>query len=189
METQRSELEQTLRVVPVAPTPALPPTSSEQATQTEAPPATAAMATPTSPNPCFVSVGTQAKADGAMAIQKLEEDITTYKAIAEKAKVRLDEARKDAEQQEAMLRKTIADQSAQLCEADEKVTTAITSFQDIATTQIATVTKELVDMQAWSSMFLQPFEQGETECTTSSRNTKQPPSWSARLTTKSTCKP
>ena len=70
------------------------------------------MATQTSPNPYFVSVGTQTQADGATTIQKLEEDVATYKAIAEKAKVRLDEARKDAEQREASLRKTIVDQTA-----------------------------------------------------------------------------
>ena len=117
--------------------------SSEQTTQTEAPPATTVVATQTSSNPCFESVGIQTEVDGAIVIQKLEEDIATYKAITEKAKVRLEEARKDAEQREAVLRKTIADQSAQLWEADEKVTIAISSFQDIATAQIATITKEL----------------------------------------------
>ena len=77
--------------------------------------------------------------------------------------MRLDEACKEAEHREAILKKIIANQSAQLREADEKVTTAISSFQDIATTQIAAVTKELTEMQARSSMFLQKFEEAETE--------------------------
>ena len=123
----------------------------------------ATMATQTSPNPCFVSVGTQTKADGAMAIQKLEEDVATYKAITDKAKVRFDKARKDAEQREASLRKTIANQTIQLREADEKNTITITSFKDIATAQIAMVTKELVEMQTRSSQFLQQYEQAENK--------------------------
>ena len=113
---------------------ALPPPSSEQATQTEAPPATAGASPQTSPNPCFLSIGIQIEADGATTIQKLEEDVATYKAIIDKAKERLDEARKDAEQREAVLRKTIADQTVQLREADKKITTTITLVQDIATT-------------------------------------------------------
>ena len=101
-------------------------TLPEQATQTETSPATAAMATQTSPNPCFLSIGTQTDGDGATAIQKLEDEVATYKAIVNKAKDRLDEARKEAEQREVMLRKTITDQTTQLHHMDIKITTAIT---------------------------------------------------------------
>mgnify|MGYP006950775790 FL=1 len=66
----------------------------------------------------------------------------------------MDEASQAADQREAELRKTITDQSTQLRDADEKVTTMISPFQDIVTTQIATITKELKEMQATSAIFL-----------------------------------
>ena len=103
------------------------------------------------------------EADDATTIKKLEEDVITYKAIADKAKERLDEACKAADQREVALRKTIAEQNLQLRDADAKVTTAVSSIQDIATTQIAAVTKELKEMQTTSAMFLQKFEKVETE--------------------------
>ena len=134
---QQAELEQKLGTVPLAPVPTLPPPSSNQTTQT--------------------------KTDDATMIQKLEQDVVTYKAIADKAKERLDEACKAADQREVALRKTIAEQNLQLRDADAKVTTAVSSIQDIATTQIAAVTKELKEMQTTSAMFLQKFEKVETE--------------------------
>ena len=113
-----------------------------------------ATATQTSHNPCFLSIGTQMDDDDEMAIQKLEDEVTPYKAIADKAKERLEEARREAEKREAALRKTIEDQTTQLHDTNNKITTMTNSFQDIATTQIATVTKELVEMQTRSSQFL-----------------------------------
>ena len=145
---------------------ALLPPSSGQTTLTEAPLttlATPATSTQTSPNPCFLSIGTQTDGDGATAIQKLEDEVATYKAIVDKAKEHLEEARKDTAQREASLTRTITDQTVQLRKVDEKIATTITSFQDIATAQIAMVTKELVEMQARSSQFLQQVEQAEKE--------------------------
>ena len=134
---------------------ALPPPSSDQTTHIEAPPVTAAtMATQTSHNPCFLSTCTQTDGDGATATQKIEDEVATYKAIIDKTKTRLDEACREAEQREAALRKTIANQTTQLHDTNNKITATTNSFQDIATTQIATVTKELVEMQARSSQFL-----------------------------------
>ena len=147
-------MERKLRTAPNLPSP-----SSDQITQTETPPAT----TTIPPDTCFVSVETQKEANDATKIQKLEEDVATYKAIVDKAKERPYEARQAADQRETVLRKSIEDQSAQLRDADEKVTTAISSFQDIAAAQIATVTKELKEMQATSAMFLQKFEKAEKE--------------------------
>ena len=78
----------------------------------------------------------------------MEDEVATYKAIADKAKECLEEPQVEAEKRETALRKTIEEQAAQLCEADAKTTTAITSFQDIAATQIVALNKELVEMQA-----------------------------------------
>ena len=47
--------------------------------------------------------------EGATTIQKLEDEVATYKALADKAKERLEEARREAEQREVVLTKTIAD--------------------------------------------------------------------------------
>ena len=102
--------------------------------------------------------------DGTTTIQKSEDEVATHKAIVDKAKERLEEARREAEKREAVLRKPIEDQTTQLHEADDKIMAAITSYQDIATTQIATLTKELVKMQARSSKFLQQYEDAEKEC-------------------------
>ena len=96
-------------------------------------------------------------------IQKLEQDVVTYKAIADKAKEQLDKACKAVDQCEVALKKAIAEQNLQLRDADAKVTTAVSSIQDIATTQIAAVTKELKEMMATSAMFLQKFERSETK--------------------------
>ena len=74
-----------------------------------------------SPNACFKSVSIQTQADDVTTIQKREEDVTTYKAIADKAKERLDDARNVADQREAVLRKTIKEQRAELRDADNKV--------------------------------------------------------------------
>ena len=46
---------------------------------------------------------------------------------------------------------------------DEKLATAISSFQDMATAQIAMVTRELKDTQANSAMFLVKYETVEKE--------------------------
>ena len=91
-------------------------------------------------------------------IHKLEDNVATYKAIADKAKERLEEVREAANKREAALRKTIEEQAAQLREVDAKI-----SFQDIATTKIAALNKELVEMQARSSKFLQTYEDAENE--------------------------
>ena len=147
-DTQRAKLERKLNMVPQAPAPILPPPSSDQTTQAETPVATIPA------DACFVSIETQTEADNATTIQQLEEDVATYKAIADKAKEQVDEASQAADQREAELRKTITDQSTQLRDADEKVTTTISPFQDIVTTQIATITKELKEMQATSAIFL-----------------------------------
>ena len=104
--------------------------------------------TQTLSNPCSLSIDTQTDDHGVTTIQKLEDEVATYKAITNKAKEHLDEARKEAELREAALRKTIEDQTTQLCEEDDKITAAITSFHNIVTTQITILNKELVEMQA-----------------------------------------
>ena len=94
----------------------------------------------------------------------MEDEVATYKAIADKAKECLEEPQVEAEKRETALRKTIEEQVAQLCEADAKTTTVITSFQDIVATQITALNKELVEMQARSSKLLQKYEDAENEC-------------------------
>ena len=93
-----------------------------------------------------------------MRIQQLEEEVASYKAIADKAKERLEENRHAAEEREAALQRTI---QAQQQDADDKLSTAIASFQDIATAQIATLTRELKLAEGNSAMFLQRLEATE----------------------------
>ena len=152
-------MESKLSIGAPTPTTPIPPPSVDQATQTELPPAKTTITT----NNQFTSVETQTEPDNASTIQQLEEDIASYKAIAEKAKERLEETRHTAKQREATLRKTIADQRAQLKDVDDKLNTAISSFQDRATRQIATLTRELKATQASSSMFLVKYETAEKE--------------------------
>ena len=141
-------------MVPPTPPTALLPPSLDQTTQTEPP-----LAETTIPaTNHFVSIETQTDPDDAPTIPQLEEDIISYKAIAEKAKEQLEETRHAAEEREAVLRKTIEDQRIQLKDADDKLARAISSFQDIATAQIATLTRELKATQASLVMFLVKYE-------------------------------
>ena len=140
-DAQRAELERNLSMVPPAPATVLPSPSADQTTQSETPPATTTITIDT----YFASVETQTESEDVTTIKQLEEDDVTYKAIIDKAKERLEEARHAANEREDALRKTIEDQRAQLKDTDEKLATTISSFQDIATAQIVTVTRELKD--------------------------------------------
>ena len=132
------------------------PFSTDATTQTETHPAE-----PTSTVvPRLNSTATQTDTVNTAQIQQLEEEVASYKAIAEKAKERLEAAHHVAEEREAALQKTI---QAQQREADDKLSTAISSFQDIATAQIATLTRELKLAEGNSAMFLQRLEATEKE--------------------------
>ena len=72
----------------------------------------------------------------------------------------MEATRHAAEEREAALQRTI---QAQQKEADDKLSTAISSFQDIATAQIATLTRELKASQGTSAMFLAKYEATERE--------------------------
>ena len=154
-------MESKLSIGAPTPTTPIPPPSVDQATQTELPPAKTTITT----NNQFTSVETQTEPDNASTIQQLEEDIASYKAIAEKAKERLEETRHAAEEREVALRKTIEDQRAQLKDVDDKLNMTISSFQDIATTQIAMLTRERKETQGTSAMFLVKYETAERKRT------------------------
>ena len=146
-------------MVPPPPTTALPPPLADQARQTKPSPVkTTIMA-----DNRFVCVETQMEPDNVSTIQQLKEDVASYKAIAEKAKEQLEETCHATEEREAAFQKTIADQRAELTTADDKLTTAISSLQDIATVWIATLTQELKETQASSAMFLVKYEMTEKE--------------------------
>ena len=155
-EMRRAELEHKLSMVPPAPPTALAPLSADATTQTELHPAE-----PTSmADTRLISIATQTDPDNAARIQQLEDEVASYKAIADKAKERLEATRHAAEEREAALQRTI---QAQQKEADDKLSTAISSFQDIATAQIATLTRELKASQGTSAMFLAKYEATERE--------------------------
>ena len=154
-EAQRAELERKLNMVPPAPPTALAPPSVDASTQTEPPP------TDITENR-LVSTETQTEPINASIIQ-LEDEIASYKAIADMDKEWLEASRWAAEEREATLQTTIQDQRTQLTEADEKFNTAISSFQDIATAQIASLTQELRATQGTSAMFLMKYETAERE--------------------------
>ena len=97
----------------------------------------------------------QTEEDIAMTMHKFEDNIAMYKAIADKTKECLEDARSEAEKskdratkREAALPKTIDEQTTQLCDAENKTTATITSLQDIAAAQITSLNKELSEMQA-----------------------------------------
>ena len=75
----------------------------------------------------------------------------------------MEASRRAAEEREATLQTTIQDQRTQLTEADEKFNTAISSFQDIATAQIASLTQELRATQGTFALFLMKYETVERE--------------------------
>ena len=72
----------------------------------------------------------------------------------------MEATRHTAEEREVALQRTI---QAQRKEADDKLSTTISSFQDIATAQIATLTRELKASQGTSAMFLAKYEAIERE--------------------------
>ena len=154
-EQQRAELEQQLTLAQTAPSTARLSCSTDATTQTETHPTD-----PVTTVSRLLSTATQTDPEDTLRIQQLEEEVASYKAIADKAKERLEENRHAAEEREAALQRTI---QAQQQDADDKLSTAISSFQDIATAQIATLTRELKLAEGNSAMFLQRLEATEKE--------------------------
>ena len=64
---------------------------------------------------------------------------------------------------EAEVTKALQGQTVELKETEKKATESITSIQDIAAAQIASLNKELVEMQVRSRQFSQKYEGAENE--------------------------